>query len=973
MNNLWQKLMLGGSTVALLTAATTVGALAQNDIEQVVVSASRISIQGYTQPTPVTVIGAAQLEADAFTDVGDAVREMPALGSSVSPDNGGNLGLASQGTAGLSELGLRQLGPTRTLILFDGQRVVSSDVQGNTVDTGTLPQAIIQRVDIVTGGASAAWGSDAVSGVINFVINKNFSGWKFNQEFAQNASSNHFQSKTDLTWGDDYLGSRLHLEASGSYLDSPQTIIGETMNYYRLVTLFPTNPATASTTNFCIPGNMCYHTPGIMGSATYAPGGLITSGPFKNTVFTGDPAVANAWNPGVQWNGNCYNCGYNKSTATANGVLAAPLHNFTFFGYGSYKISENIGASLQLNVGALGEQNLTSDLQKVDTILVGNPFIPATIQSQITAFNATATKANQITSLPVGSNHLLACEIDHPSISSLEACEVAGGENIVHRLLGRAVFTLFGSIGNDWTWNAYVQTGLMREQQQDPGDSVNTNYANAVDAVLVTAANVGTSGLSIGQITCRSTLTNPTNGCVPLNIFGNTPVSSQTLAYVDGGRLNLQNEDTGHWINNQQVFSAQMQGVLPWGLEAGRIAVSFGGEYHLQQERAIADSQLLGPVAGWQNGNYTQWAGEYSVIEGFAEADIPILKNNFVQSLDGNMAGRITNYSTAAGTVETWKLGLTSQVNDDIKLRTTWSTDIRAPDLFELFTPPSYSHNTGIDPKTNKSVSLYSAVEGNPNLTPEVATTVSGGVVLTPSFIPGFSASFDWYSIVVKAAVFSPSRTQIVQQCGLGVQIYCNEFHYGDPAEAADYPGALNVIVVAPLNASSFSTSGVDFAADYSMDLLGGSLAWHLVGNYLDTYTETALGAYDEGAGSLIASSSDPGQLTSTPRLHFNLSATYNDGPWSFTVQGRIKGAAKLNIFWKDGVNVDNNEIPWVGYLDVRGSYKWNDHLQFYTAVNNVNDAPPPLTPTAVGGAGTNTQLYDGLGRVYQVGVRVNY
>src|SRR6185437_6343894 len=131
--------------------------------EQVVVSASRISIQGYTQPTPVTVIGAAQLEADAFTDIGDSVRQMPALGSSVSPDNGGNLGLASQGTAGLSELGLRNLTPTRTLILFDGQRVVSSDVQGNTVDTGTLPQAIVQRVDIVTGGASAAWGSDAVS------------------------------------------------------------------------------------------------------------------------------------------------------------------------------------------------------------------------------------------------------------------------------------------------------------------------------------------------------------------------------------------------------------------------------------------------------------------------------------------------------------------------------------------------------------------------------------------------------------------------------------------------------------------------------------------------------------------------------------------------------------------------------------------------------------------------------------------
>ena len=277
--------------------------------------------------------------------------------------------------------------------------------------------------------------------------------------------------------------------------------------------------------------------------------------------------------------------------------------------------------------------------------------------------------AQGVASIPVGSNHLLACGIDNPSISSLEACEVAGGENIVHRLLGRAVFTLFGSIGNDWSWNAYVQTGQMREQQQDPGNALNSNYANAIDAVSVTAANQGTSGLALGTITCRSNLTNPTNGCEPLNIFGNTPVSSQTLAYVDPGRQNLQSRR--HWPLGQQParLSAQMQGVLPWGLDAGKIAVSFGGEYHLQQERAIADAQELGPVAGWQNGNYTQFSGEYSVMEGFAEADIPILKNNFVQSLDGNMAGRVTNYSTAAGTVETWKLGLTSQVNDDLKLR----------------------------------------------------------------------------------------------------------------------------------------------------------------------------------------------------------------------------------------------------------------------------------------------------------------
>ncbi len=964
MDNLLQKLMLGGSTAALIAAVSMSGARAQNgdDIEQVVVSASRISIAGYQAPTPVTVIGSAQLEADAFADIGDSVRQMPALGTGVAPDNGGNSGLASQGTAGLSELSLRQLGSQRTLVLFDNQRVVSSDVQGNAADTGTIPQALIQRVDVVTGGASAAWGSDAVGGVINFVINKNFNGFKFNQQFADNNTNNHFQSKTDVTWGGDLLGGRLHVEASASYLMSPDAIFTQTQNWYKLVTLFPKDPSTAKTTNACIASNPCYHTPANanVGSATYAPGGLITSGPFKNTVFVGDKGTPATFNPGIVWNGNCYNCTYNKSSATADGLVGVPYHSFTFFGYAQYHISPNLAASVQLNLGTLGERNINSDLQKVDTILSGNPFIPSTIQAQMTAAG--------ITSIPVGTNNLEGCDIDHPTIDGLEACQVADGENIVHRLFTRAVFTLDGTLGEDWGWTAYVQTGQMREQQQDPGDALNVNYANAIDAVVVTTANRGTSGLAIGQITCRSTLTAPTNGCVPLNIFGTGPVSAQTLAYVDPGRLNPALMDTAHWINNQQVFSASMQGTLPWGLEAGRIAVAFGGEYHLQQERAVADAQGIGPNAGWNNGNYTQWDGGYAVEEGFGEIDAPILKNAFVQSLDFNMAGRVTNYSTS-GTVETWKLGLTSQVNDDLKLRTTWSTDIRAPDLFELFTPPSYAHNSGIDPKTNKSVSLYTATQGNPDLNPEVATTVSGGIVLTPTFLPGFSASFDWYSIVIKGAIFGAAANQIQQQCALGVQLYCAQLHYGSPLVPADYPGALNLVIRQPLNASSQSTSGLDFQTDYSTDLFDGNINWHLVGNYTDTFTQTALGLTYEGAGSLSASAPYTGNV----KLRFTLGATYTEGPWTATIQGRIKGPAKLNLYWHNGVEVDDNDIPWVGYLDLRGSYKWNDHIQLYGTVNNFTNTPPPLIPSAQGGIGSNTQIYEGQGRLYQAGIRVNY
>jgi len=203
----------------------------------------------------------------------------------------------------------------------------------------------------------------------------------------------------------------------------------------------------------------------------------------------------------------------------------------------------------------------------------------------------------------------------------------------------------------------------------------------------------------------------------------------------------------------------------------------------------------------------------------------------------------------------------------------------------------------------------------------------------------------------------------------LGIALYCAQLTYSNPLEASDYPGALNVAYTLPLNASSQTTSGLDFQANYSDDLFGGTMAYSLVGTYVDTFTQSALGLSYEADNSLSGSAPYVGN----PRFKMNLAATYTNGPWSGTIQGRFIAPAKLNIYWIPGVNVDNNNVPAVGYLDLRGSYKWNDHMQFYTAINNVNDAPPPNIATAVGGTGPNLLIYDGLGRVYNVGVRFNF
>ena len=206
--------------------------------------------------------------------------------------------------------------------------------------------------------------------------------------------------------------------------------------------------------------------------------------------------------------------------------------------------------------------------------------------------------------------------------------------------------------------------------------------------MTVTAANRGNSGLAIGSIACRSTLTAPNNGCQPLDPFGEQTASQAALNYVNGIGSNIGQKgglDTELILLNQDVLSGSMQGTLPWQLPAGSVAVAFGAEY--RKEAGVTTADPRGAASSWTNANFTNFpSSSYNVEEGFLEIDAPIIKNGIVESLDFNTAGRITSYSTS-GMVETWKFGLTSQVNDYIRLRTTWSIDIRAPILTELFQP----------------------------------------------------------------------------------------------------------------------------------------------------------------------------------------------------------------------------------------------------------------------------------------------
>ncbi|HYV34989.1 MAG TPA: TonB-dependent receptor, partial [Gemmataceae bacterium] len=755
-----------------------------------------------------------------------------------------------------------------TLVLFDGQRVVTSNPnssgppQINGVDLSTIPTSIIERVDVVTGGASAAWGSDAVAGVVNLVINKHFSGFKANAVFGNSSHNDRKSYKFELTAGTDLLGGRAHTEFAATYTMVPDIFYGWNRSWYNnnhslypCSLVNPSNPSafchtpTATYANNFTNGGIITASPATTGAAlatntaniallgqNYAgvgAGGGVAANSLKNIQFVGPNAQPVPFNTGISSGSSCYACSANVDTDVANApILAVPFHNYTLFSYTSFKVTDDITASVMLNYGWNAEQNQANDGRRSQqTIGIDNPFLPASIRQTMIA--------NAIPSITLGTSAIENLT-NHRDVSLFNLSKSIAQNYIQnYRQLVRGVFTLTGGyriFGQDWSWNAYAQQSQVRERQWARYNTMNTNFSNAVDAVTVTATGKDSLGAGdpvkaaqvaaalsaagahvpqVGEAACRSALTatswgaipNPSGpgqvlqagglapGCVPLNLFGDGTVSQAALNYIAPGRLNPSVADQALYRMNQSVFSLSTQGTLPWGLEAGKVAMAFGFEDRLEQQRNQRDPLQLGASGVWESGNFSQFAGQYNVQEGFLELTVPVLKDTFVQSLEFNAAGRITSYSNS-GLVQTWKLGLTSQLNDDIKVRATLSNDIRAPGIGELYSSVLISTQQTSYPPGGPVFNVHQGSGGYPFLVPEQAETISGGIVLQPHWIENLSMSFDWYSITLHKGIFQYNQTQIFDQCAnKHVASFCSVVFFGK-----GWPGNGNTPVTAEVD-----------------------------------------------------------------------------------------------------------------------------------------------------------------------------
>lgn len=900
---------------------------ASADSGELVVTGTRVVRDGYNAPTPTTVLGAEEIQAQAPSNIADFVNRLPQLSATTTPRNtrfvvGGGLG-------GANMLNLRELGTNRTLTMLGGRRVVPASIAGG-VDINLLPSALVERVDVVTGGASAAWGSDAVAGVVNFVLDTDFTGLTLSAQAGQTQQNDGQTLNFTATYGTSFANGRGHFLFSGQYASADSIDRADSRDWFNGYKLIG-NPGYTPTNGQ--PGMLVRPNVGL---SRETDGGLIWTGPLAGIQFGegGQPlpfTFGSIVSGLVQYGGT-------PNDVAGGAQLLAPLDQYSLFARASYEFTPGLTGYVELSYGESVSEYISSPFWRHGdiTVRIDNAFLPESVRDQMVSAGVTTFQMGR-TNYDLG--------------STLPRND---------RTLERIVLGLDGRLGDSSSWSFYYQRGESTVLNAIANNPIRSRYNAAIDTVLNPAVG-GVAGVPAGVPVCRSTLTAPTNGCVPMNIFGYGSPSPESVAWVMG----VARQETV-LVQDVAALSAQFEPFSTW---AGPVSIVGGVEYRRESYKADADA--ISQASNFWVGNYKPGSGEYDVTEGFVESIIPLLSGvAFAEQLDLNLAARYTDYSTSGG-VTTWKVGVTYDVTTELRLRLTRSRDIRAPNLNELFLGGQSNAFNTPDPLLPgaPTVALTQVTGGNPNLTPEIADTLAYGFVYRPNWLPGFATSIDYYSIDIEDAIVAQTLYQIVNGCyGYGVpQVasYCSAITLATPGTIA---GAR--VNVSGVNVQSLSVAGIDLEVSYASDLeaigLPGDVSIRAVGTHV-LENETFLG----------------GVVNDLRRIEWRalFSLGYTLGPSTTVLSVRYLGDSVYN---HDPVGastrVDNNHIPSRTYLDLSQTFDlslWGADAQIFGVVENLLDQDPPVVAPGDGanyiGYGTSPIYYDTLGRSFRLGVRLKY
>ncbi|GHG61027.1 TonB-dependent receptor [Alishewanella longhuensis] len=930
------------SMVAVAVAAVSpVAVLAQTTEaapERIQVTGSRILREGAIAPSPVTVISGRDLVETGAMNIGEVLKELPSLAATYTLANAGR----SIGTAGLSLLDLRGMGASRTLVLVDGRRHVSSSAGSASVDTNSIPTAWLDSVEIITGGASAVYGADAVTGVVNFRLKKDIQGFEMvlSKGFADdNPYENH---KALLSFGTDFAGGRGNFAVAAEFSGQDgmnATERSKTRTPYMSVA----NPLDGDYRD----SNGVFIHDGIPDRITVANAGWYDSSTAGNFFLNGDWYIFNQdgsvrlQDLGTTYGNieHCSNCEFLN------------LREYQDLQPGFNRQNLNMKANFDLtdsiNLFAEGKYVRSKGSSE------GQPsFFEYGSAIQIKRDNAFLDES---TAALMDANNLQTLRIHRFQKDAGRRFE----QNT--RTTSRFVVGAQGELSADWGFEAYVTHGETKLEQVNHNNLMRTNFAQSVDAIV--DAN--------GNIVCRDVVARA-NGCVPTSLFGDNAINQ-------GARDWFNTTSYSHSTIRQQVANASVNNSAIFELPAGNVGFSAGVEYRNEESESVPDRFAATGATFLNSLQYMR--GEFDVKEAFTEISIPLLADlPLVQDLTFDAAVRYADYSTI-GDATSWKTGLDWNINGEFRIRATYSEALRAPNIGELFGPQNQTFFRVTDPcatterqsqirvnncaaigiapdlqLNNPAATVEGLSGGNPDLLAEKSNSYTVGFVLQPEAIRGFSLTVDYWSIEIDDAIAAISAQNILNRCvdsasGPNMQ-FCNLVQRNPETKG------LQLITSVVQNVASQTASGVDFEFGYDFDALNGRFNTKLIGTWLEsrkTYSfQDFPSEYIENAG-----------VAGDATWQANLSVNYRYDAWTAGVKTRYIDAVSLYTSQSLALNPDPSDIMSYGsyfVTDIRVGYDFASGVKLAVGMDNVFNRNLPGVST---GTTVETGLYNNIGRFY--------
>lgn len=963
---------------------------------EVVITGTLIRNPNLVASSPVNVVNESEITLRAPNNAEELIRRIPG----VSPGVGSQVNNGSNGT---NSVDLRGLGIQRNIVLLDGNRIVPTLANGAT-DLNVIPVALVSRVDVLTGGASTTYGADAVSGVVNFVTNSNFSGIDARAAYKTTERGDGQSHRVDLTLGGNFAEDRGNAVISFGYTKV------EPVYQTRPFALFGISPRSGAASG---------------SSATTTPTNINFGG---TTSYQQINPAGTAFIPYYEgFNFNPYN------------IFQTPLERKSAYGAVSYDAADGI----EVYARGLFSSNEISSIIAPSGIFgnplvvnANNPYLTPALRDQICTFNGIAlgaactsrTGSTATTGLPLPAVYRRLVELG-PRIGNYK--------NTVYDARAGVRFDITSSSNLDLS----VSYGKSSQTNTNSGYVLNSRVQQALIATSTTACTVTTAN------------------CVPLNLFGPTgSISADQVAFLQGSatiQIDTQLQQARALYSGDLGFSA------PWA--ANPVSFALGGEYRRYTYDRVPDARSQDPSElGGAGGATLPFSGGYNVKEGYAELIAPIASDRpFFDELTLEAGLRYSDYSLTTGqsfSATTYKVGGTWQPVEGFRLRGNYQRAVRAPNIAELFSPfvtgltsLSVDPCAGTAPLSNANLAAACLAQlpagstavlgtfpnpvagqpngtggGNANLRPEKADTFTVGLVVTPRrLLPGFSASIDYYNIVVNDAITAPTPGDAINACfnaPSATNPECLVIRRNPVSGGLSGPtGTVAGLLLDTSNQGRLKTDGIDFTANYDRDLGPVRLGLNFAGNYTRSlkfkatpvsYDRDCVGYFSPNCGPTLGQIQPEFSFTQRTSLGFGAATlsllwrhigkvSYEGTASDFAARGFTgvncaptgnpgnsctrylfngvvtnSGPAKSALA---GKSFNFNEIEAYNYFDLNAQFDIERRFQLTIGVQNLFDKQPPIVgspgtgSTAANSGNTFPSTYDPLGRSYSASVRVKF